>query len=292
MHTHRNYLRDSSAASLHEFPFQVICETLQHPQQSDIFGQFDQQFVQPRLRNVLTGGLDGKSRYSAADLLEQCHANQTIYSILNLEQTYNISTMTDWRTNYGIGEYIENLKNKIQLEQLTQITLLAPETSADLQELAESKISDMNFSNFTTLLENEITKIDLSNFIDRLKDLKDQVYRFDSTKGIAPKIENEALWLGTMNKVVEEMEIVVQHLKETVVDLEENSKFNHSSMKEALHSLLNQTDRATKIIQKDGPELISSLTDQYVTETVEIIDDYVDRVINAIQNEVTSTLMP
>ena len=95
-----------------------------------------------------------------------------------------------------------------------------------------------------------------------------------------------------MNKVVEEMELVVKHLKETVDDLEENSKFNHSSMKEALHSLLNQTDRATKIIQKDGPELISSLTDQYVTETVEIIDDYVDRVINAIQNEVKTLSMP
>ena len=271
--------------------FQVICQTLKHPQKSDIFGQLDRQFLQPRLHDVLNGALDGKNRYSAASLLEKCHANETIYSILKLDKTYNISTMTDWRTNYGIGEYIENLRNKIQLEELTQITLLSPETSTDLQELAESNISDMNFSNFTTLLENEITKIDLSNFIDRLKDLKDQVYRFDSTRAIAPKLENEALWLGTMNKVVEEMELVVQHLKETVNDLEENSKFNHSSMREAIHSLLNQTNRATEIIQKDGPELISSLTDQYVTETVEIIDDYVDRVINAIQNEVKSHLM-
>ena len=63
-------------------------------------------------------------------------------------------------------------------------------------------------------------------------------------------------------------------------------------MREAIHSLLNQTNRATEMIQKDGPELISSLTDQYVTETIEIIDDYVDRVIDTIQYEVMLAFIP
>ena len=31
------------------------------------------------------------------------------------------------------GDYIENLKNKIQMEQLTHITLLSPETAKHLQ---------------------------------------------------------------------------------------------------------------------------------------------------------------
>ena len=271
---------------------QIICHTLQHPEQSDIFGQIDQQYLQPSLGQLLAGLSDGEKRFSAASLVEKCHGNETLYSMLKLERTYNISKLTDWRSSYGIGEYIENLKNKIQLEELSQITLLSPETSKDLQGLAESNISDMNFSKFTTLLENEITKIDLESFIDRLKILKDQVYKFESTRSIAPKLENEALWLGTMNKVVVEMKAVVENLKGTVYELEENSKFNHSSMREAIHSLLNQTNRATEMIQKDGPELISSLTDQYVTETIEIIDDYVNRVIDTIQYEAMLSLIP
>lgn len=257
----------------------VICSPLHHPQHQDLWAHLDQQFLQPKLGPVLAG-------VSAASLVQQCHANSTLYTMLHLHTTHNISKLTDWRLSYGIGEYIENLKNKIQLEQLSQITLLSPETSKDLHELAESNISDMNFSKFTSLLENEITKVDLDHFIDRLKVLKDQVYRFESTRSIAPKLENEALWLGTMNKVVQEMNSVVANLKVTVHDLEENSKFKHSSMRDAIHSLLNQTSRATKMIQKDGPELISSLTEQYVTETIEIIDDYVDRVIDTIQHEV------
>ena len=91
--------------------------------------------------------------------------------------------------------------------------MLSPETSNDLRDLANSKISDMNFTQFTSLLENEITKIDLNTFINRLKSLKDQVYAFDATRAIAPKLENEALWLGTMNKVVDEMKATVAHLK-------------------------------------------------------------------------------
>ena len=155
--------------------------------------------MQPYLSSLLSG--QGGAQYSAAQLIQDCHNNNTLYTVLRLDSTYNISHLTDWRKNYGIGEYIENLKNKIQLEQLKHITLLFPETARDLKELADSKIFDMNFTGLTSLLEAEITKIDLPTFITRLKVLKDQVYSFEATRPIAPKLENEALWLGTMNEV-------------------------------------------------------------------------------------------
>ena len=172
------------------------------------------------------------------------------------------------------------------MEQLKHITLLFPETAKDLKELADSKISDMNFTGLTSLLEAEITKIDLPTFITRLKVLKDQVYSFEATRPIAPKLENEALWLGQMNDLVEEMKVTVANLSLTVGQLEEMFKFNKSSMREAITSLLGQADRATEILQTEGPELITSLTDQYVGETVDIIDSYVSRVSSRIQTEV------
>merc|ERR1712016_398287 len=88
-----------------------------------------------------------------------------------------------------------------------------------------------------------------------------------------------------MNDVVGEMKETVANLTVTVAELEEISKFNKSSMREAITALLSQANRATEMIQTEGPELISSLTDQYVTETVDIIDDYVLRVTDKIQNE-------
>ena len=103
----------------------------------------------------------------------------------------------------------------------------------------------MNFTGLTSLLEAEITKIDLPTFITRLKVLKDQVYSFEATRPIAPKLENEALWLGQMYDLVEDMKVAVANLSLTVGQLEEMSKFNKSSMREAINSLLGKPDRAT-----------------------------------------------
>jgi hypothetical protein len=41
--------------------------------------------------------------------------------------------------------------------------LLSPETAAELQKLANSPISDMNFTRFTNIIEDEITKVRTSS---------------------------------------------------------------------------------------------------------------------------------
>jgi len=181
-----------------------------------------------------------------------------------------MSSTFNFRTNYGIGAYIENLKNKIQLRDLADITLLSPETSRDLEELARSKISDMNFTRFTDLIEDQIVNIDLASFTRKLRGLKQQVGRVH--RSISSALENEALWLDTMNRVVEEMKVTMRHLKSSVMQLEENSRFNHTSMRDAIKNLISQANRATEYLQKKGPELISDLTESYVSEMVNLID--------------------
>jgi len=258
----------------------MICETITSPEQSDLFSELDRMYFQPKLQQHL-GHAEG---VSAAGLIASCHGNDTIYNILHLEQKYNLSQFTDWRTNYGIGAYIENLKNKIQLRDLADITLLSPETSRDLEELAKSKISDMNFTRFTDLIEDQIVNIDLASFTRKLRGLKQQVGRIH--RPIASALENEALWLDTMNRVVEEMKVTVRHLKSSVINLEENSRFNHSSMRDAIKNLISQANRATEYLQSKGPELISDLTESYVSEMVNLIDDYVERVVDKSKYEV------
>jgi len=263
-----------------------VCKTLLAPHKSDIFTQLDKQFLQPRLSEVLNEASSGNNQYSASKLIADCHTNDTIYNILNLESVYNITELTNWRSNYGIGEYIENLKNKIRIKELSGIKLLTPETTRDLEELARSGISDMDFSKFTDILEDEITKIDLRNFIRHLRTLREQVGRYPSIKFVATKLGNEALYLENMNDVVEQVKLTLRHLKESVNQLETNIKFHKSSLREAIHDLIGQATRATGVIRNKGPELIGDLTEKYVAETVGLIDEYVERVIDSIQTEV------
>jgi hypothetical protein len=44
---------------------------------------------------------------------------------------------------------LQNLKSKIQLDDLKGIQILSPQAEKDLQELAESQISDLNFTQYT-----------------------------------------------------------------------------------------------------------------------------------------------
>eukprot|EP00092_Neocalanus_flemingeri_P012480 GFUD01013453.1.p1 GENE.GFUD01013453.1~~GFUD01013453.1.p1 ORF type:complete len:941 (-),score=227.62 GFUD01013453.1:453-3275(-) len=264
----------------------AVCQTLLAPHQSDLFQQIDQHYFQPTLNEVLNDASNGNNRYSATKLISDCHTNDTIYNILKLESVYNITELTNWRSHYGIGEYIENLKNKLQIGELSGITLLTPETTHDLEELARSEISDMDFSKFSDILEDEITKIDLRSFIRHLRTLREQVSRYPSLKFVATKLDNEALYLGNMNKVVETVKLTLRHLKQSVTQLEKNIKFNKSSMREAIHTLIGQANRATSVIRSKGPQLIGDLTGRYVSETVGLIDEYVDRVLTSIEREV------
>ena len=112
-----------------------------------------------------------------------------------------------------------------------------------MQKLARSEISDMDFSKFTDILEDEITKIDLRSFIRHLRTLREQVGRYPSIKFVATKLGNEALYLENMNRVVEQVKLTIRHLKESVAQLETNIKFNKSSMREAINSLIGQANR-------------------------------------------------
>jgi len=263
----------------------VVCESLSAPEHSDLFSQVDKFYLQPTLSEVLNNGRRLRQNYTATELLSQCHANNTLFNILKLDQVYNMSQLADWRAHYGIGDFIENLKNKVQLNELSDIRLLSPETTLDLEELANSKISDMNFTRFTSLLENQITKIDLRSFIVKLRQLKEALL-FDRNTDRAITIENQAMWLEGMNKVVTEMKVTLRHLKSSVNSLQENSRFNHSSMREAVRSLINQANSATDYLQTKGSSLVSDLSTQFAGEIVGLVDEYADRVNNKIQHEV------
>ena len=51
--------------------------------------------------------------------------------------------------------------------------------------------------------------------------------------------------MGQMYDLVEDMKVAVANLSLTVGQLEEMSKFNKSSMRKAINSLLGKPDRAT-----------------------------------------------
>ncbi len=255
----------------------VVCDALKRPNDSDIFQLLDRRLVQPVLEEQKPH--ERWSSVPVSQLIADCHRNLTIYEILRVEDVYDVTELRRWREQYGIGDFIANLKRKIRLEDLRSIQILSPEAEAELRELAESQISDLNFSQYTKLLEEKITSIDLGAFTGRLRQVRERLGR-QQARLVGPAIQNEALFLDQMQRVVVDMKLTIRELDNAVRALEREARHTKPNLSEALRSLIEQATKATRFLREEGPQLVDKLADQYVNETVALIDAYVERVVN------------
>lgn len=216
----------------------------------------------------------------------QCHHNETLYNLLHLKTAvYDVDQLKNWRDDYGIGDFIASLKNKIQLDDnLRNIEILSPQAERDLVELAESQISDLNLAQYTKLMEEQITNLDLDMFVQKLKRVRDRLRSSPEGQAVNSALGIEILILEQMQNEAVKIEVGVRHLRDTVELLERDAKFNKVTMREALQGLIKQASAASKFLRTEGPELVDKLANSYVNETIGQIDDYVLRVINYTTN--------
>lgn len=205
--------------------------------------------------------------------------------MLNLKHLYDVEDLKNWREKYGIGDFISSLKNKIRLDDdLRRIQILSPQAERDLLELAESQISDLNLTQYTRLMQEQITNLDLDMFIQKLKRVKARLGQTREGRLVSPAIENQILFLEQMQKVIVQLEMGMRQLQSSVEQLEKDAKFNKVNMREALHGLIKQATAASEFLKSEGPELVDKLANSYVNETIGQIDNYVARVVNYTSN--------
>lgn len=108
------------------------------------------------------------------------------------------------------------------------------------------------------------------------------VLTFVRTKAFLKKLSTNLL----VPQVVQSMKLIIRELTASVTALEKEAKFNKVSMREALRGLLKQASKASEFLRSEGPQLIDTLAEKYVNETVGLIDVYVERVINMTENHV------
>lgn len=263
----------------------VVCQALHKPNESDIFDLVDQKFIQPMIKQHRPKSEDHNWNMTIHELITNCHKNKTIYELLQVQNVYNVEELRTWRDDYDIGSSVENLKAKIRLDDLKGIQILSPEAEKELQDLAESQISDLNFAQYTDLLRERITSIDLATFTARLRQMRDGLSR-NQARLVGPAIDNEALFLDRMQRVVMDMKLAMKDLVNSVEALEQEAQHAKPNLREALRGLIKQATQATQFLRSEGPELVIKLTDQYVNETIGLIDDYVERVITRTQQDV------
>ena len=274
----------------------VACNSLMNPNDSEIFQLLDKKVIQPLMQNQFEHQSSEKRRdrvsspietalkdMSLTEVINSCHQNETMYKILRMDSIYNVEELRDWKTTYNVGSYLSNLKNKIRSDDINNIQILSPQAQRNLEELAQSQISDLNFTQYTHLIQEQITSIELGSFTARLNQIRD---RLPPGSQASTLIANEALYLKGMEALVVEMKLATKQLQSKILELEKDATFDQSTMREALGALIEQASKATRELKQGGTELIDTLANRYVNETVGLIDAYVERVINYTTNYV------
>uniref|UniRef100_A0A0K2T7V4 Prominin1Alike [Acyrthosiphon pisum] n=2 Tax=Lepeophtheirus salmonis TaxID=72036 RepID=A0A0K2T7V4_LEPSM len=263
-----------------------ICRTIKTPNDSDVFKNIIDVYAQPELDRELA--LQFKDQEPPqigplSEIISNCHLNKSAYEILNLERVFDVERIKAWRDEFNIAYSLQNIN--VRTNDLRKIELLSSQAREDLERLAESQISDMNFTAYTELVENSVTQIELPAFIRKLRQVKEKL-RPSSLSRVGAALENEALFLDQMQRLIVSIRVSIRQLKSSITAIENEAKYGKINMREALQDLMRRTDKATQYIRSEGPQLIDTLSAQLLNETVSLIDGYANRIVNKTKSSI------
>lgn len=182
-----------------------------------------------------------------------CHKNETIYKVLKLQYIMDVNSLRDYIDRYDINQTIRQLEQKINLSH--DYKIISQSAREKLGALAQSGLSDIKFYQYTENLKENITSFNLEQLSNQLEDLANRLPR--GHEFIKKDLLQNARDLQECHQeILEPMNNLSNQLSDQAVELQEHIKFNHSSMAEAIHSLVQEVDKAQIFISQRGPKYV------------------------------------
>lgn len=188
-----------------------------------------------------------------------CHANETLYKVLKLENLIDLNSLHNYAERYDINNTIQQLRKKINLTP--NVVILSERAKVKLNDLAQSGLSEINFFQYTELLAYNITNINLGQLAEKLIDVANKIPEDQDVVRQSLRTNAAELKRCHQNLVVpmiKQSEILLQN----ALSLQEHIKFNHNSMAEAIHDLVSEVTKAQQFLNKDGPEYVQDVSFQ------------------------------
>lgn len=177
--------------------------------------------------------------------------------MLKLENIYNVNSLREYAGRYDINNTIQQLRRKISLSP--DVVILTDSAKSKLNDLAQSGLSDIKFYQYVEILADNITNINLEHLSKQLLEVSAELPTGQDE--IRVSLEKNALDLVYYHdQLVRPMAMLSEQLVTKAVTLEEKIKFNHSSMAEAIHHLVDEVTKAQQFLNKDGPEYVQQVS--------------------------------
>ncbi|KOX71476.1 Prominin-like protein [Melipona quadrifasciata] len=249
----------------------AVCEPLKNPYDNRMFALVDE-IVQINKTLYPQNPNDVNMSY----IVRNCHLNETLYKVLKLENIYNVNSLREYAGRYDINNTIQQLRRKISLSP--DVVILTDSAKSKLNDLAQSGLSDIKFYQYVEILADNITNINLEHLSKQLLEVSAELPTGQDE--IRVNLEKNALDLAYYHdQLVRPMAMLSEQLVTKAVTLEEKIKFNHSSMAEAIHHLVDEVTKAQQFLNKDGPEYVQQLATKFGNAFLRQVDDFLERVI-------------
>lgn len=221
--------------------------------------------------------------FSIAETLHRCHNNESVYAVLNLESEVNIDAVTNYRQRFRMKDKIKELTDKISITP--GITILTSQAKQHLLQLADSRISDINFTAYADVLNREIVDV---NFPQLLSALNSTIASLQAVHlDLSRELLTEVLLLeGMQNKILIPIHDNMEKLRKNLRNLQQDIRFNKSSFREGIQDLIFQAEKAQHFIQNQGRSEVINLAHKLADNFTSYLDDYANRVNFQVKEEI------
>ncbi|XP_024890754.1 prominin-like protein isoform X6 [Temnothorax curvispinosus] len=251
-----------------------ICEPLKNPKDNRMFELVDDLVQIKRLLYPKNPNAHINMSY----IVTKCHHNETLYNVLNLKNVFDVETLRDYSGRYDINDTIQQLRRKISLSP--GVVILKDSARSKLNDLAQSGLSDIKFYQYAELLAENITNINLEHLAKQLREVSAKLP--EGQEEIRLSLEKNAHDLEHYHRdLVMPMAMLSEQLSANALALQENIKFNHSSMADAIHDLVDEVTKAQQFLNKDGPEYVQYLATKFGNAFLHQVDNFLEHVIES-----------
>ncbi|BET01929.1 Prominin [Nesidiocoris tenuis] len=253
------------------FADRAVCTPLRNPTTDSTFALVDRAVNFTEIYASIGEDASKLRPLNLSTIISECHQNTSIYHLLGLES----GSMLEYTQKFNLPEKVRQLSDSIILS--SDIVIITPLAEQQLRALAASPLNTIDLTVYTAVLNDRITSIDLLQLAAALNHTASRLPpRQQDVKAL---LQTEAMYLEVhQERQVDVMVKLSKQLHSNATLLQNHLRFNHSSLKQAVDSLLRDLKQAQKTLNSQGPAIVRKLAEEFGKEFGLHIDSYLARV--------------
>ncbi|KAJ6641812.1 Prominin-like protein, partial [Pseudolycoriella hygida] len=263
-----------------------VCVSLQNPANDQVFSYIDKLidlndvlYYEQRRSNAKKRSLEP---FRISQVIESCHANKSMFEVLQMGNFVEIKKIENLLDEYGIGEKLEELTAKINIDRT--INILPPDTENGITRLRDSELKTFEAYKFFDNLNEKITRYNLNDLAKKLREVAAEIPA--TLSDVRTSLRNQALHLATyQDNLVDPMTTQTLEMMQLTKKLNETLLFNSTSFESGLDQILLEIQGAQAFIDKEATDFARGVASDLLEGFVREINTYVTIVLQGIQKD-------